>query len=84
MPIPRLLAQASGRASDDQAEPKKCYIYGESESASTLLQSDQGDRPIVEILDPVRNVSLPRQLRRLNRTTFHRYAPAIGLAMREA
>jgi hypothetical protein len=84
IPIQRLLAQASGRASDDQAEPKKCYIYGESESASTLLQSDQGDRPIVEILDPVRNVSLPRQLRRLNRTTFHRYAPAIGLAMREA
>jgi hypothetical protein len=84
MPIQRLLGQASGRASDGQAQPKRCYIYGENENASTLLQFDQSESPLVEVLDPVRNVSLPRQLRRLNRTTFHRYAPAIGLAMREA
>jgi Tfp pilus assembly PilM family ATPase len=83
MPFPSLLRQASGRMSESRALPKKCYIYGENENASTLFQSGQGDRPLVEVLDPVRNVSLPRQLRRLNRTTFHRYAPAIGLAMRE-
>jgi hypothetical protein len=84
MLISRLLDPASGRTSDRQAQPKKCYIYGENENATTLLQSSQGDSPLVEVLDPVRHVSLPRQLRRLNRTTFHRYAPAIGLAMREA
>jgi hypothetical protein len=84
MPIARLLGQATGRTSDGQAQPKKSYIYGENESASTRLQFDQSESPLVEVLDPVRNVSLPRQLRRLNHTTFHRYAPAIGLAMREA
>jgi hypothetical protein len=83
MPTSRLLIQASRRTSEDQAQPKKCYIYGESENASVFLQSGRSDEPLVEILDPVRNVNLPRQLRRLNRTTFHRYAPAIGLAMRE-
>jgi hypothetical protein len=82
MPIPSLLRQASGRTSDGQDQPKKCYIYGEN--ASTIIQFGQSDRPLVEVLDPVRNVSLPRQLRRLTRATFHRYAPAIGLAMREA
>jgi hypothetical protein len=81
--FPMLLGQGSNGTLDGQAQAKKCYIYGENENASTLLQSGPGDRPLVEVLDPVRNVSLPRQLRRLNRTTFHRYAPAIGLAMRE-
>jgi hypothetical protein len=84
MTFPSLPRQALDRMSESRVLPKKCYIYGENENASTLPQSGQGDRPIVKILDPVRNVSLPRQLRRLNRTTFHRYAPAIGLAMREA
>jgi hypothetical protein len=84
MSFPRLLGQASTRTLDGQVQGNKCYIYGESERASTLVQSGQIGGPLVEVLDPVRNVSLPRQLRRLNRTTFHRYAPAIGLAMREA
>ena len=83
MTVPRLVDQLLGQASNGRSPVKKCFFYGENENASTPLLSDQGGDPPAEIMDPVRNVSLPRQLRRLSRTTFHRYAPAIGLAMRE-
>jgi Tfp pilus assembly PilM family ATPase len=62
----------------------RAYVYGEDNEAPILPPLSERHTLKVELLNPLRRVSLPRRLRRLDPTSVHRYAPAIGLAMRES
>jgi len=70
--------------SNGEPATKRAYIYGEQAGTPTLEQLSGRNAPPVEVLDPLRRVSLPRRLLRLDPANTHRYAPAIGLTMRES
>ena len=71
------------QSSNGKSSPKKVYVYGEQANPSILSMLEKANSPTVEFLDPTRRVILPRRLRRMEQSTFQRYAPAIGIAMRE-
>lgn len=79
-----LLEQFLTERSNGKPVAKTAYVYGEEDKAPTLQQVSGRKAPPVELLNPLRRVSLPRRLRRLDPASTHRYAPAIGLAMRES
>jgi len=72
------LSRNSGRDSPR----KKVYVYGENEKLPEFTMQSTADTVSIELLDPMRHLELPRKLRKLDRTTFHCYAPAVGIAMR--
>jgi hypothetical protein len=79
-----LLDQFLMTGSNGKPAATRAYVYGEQDGTPTLPQLSRGNAPSVELLNPLRRVSLPRRLRRLDAASTHRYAPAIGLAMRES
>lgn len=79
-----LLDQFLTKRSNGKPVAKTAYVYGEEEKAPTLQQLSGRHTPLIEPLNPLRRVNLPRRLRRLDPAGTHRYAPAIGLAMRES
>jgi Tfp pilus assembly PilM family ATPase len=79
-----LLDQFLTAGSNGNPVAKKAYVYGEQDGAPTLPQLSERHALEVELLNPLRRVSLPHRLRRLDPASTHRYAPAIGLAMRES
>lgn len=62
---------------------KRFFLYTEEENPWKLSVFDEMIPLPVETIDPVRRLRLPRRLRRMERATFHRYAPVIGIAMRK-
>ncbi|MGA9365583.1 MAG: hypothetical protein WBW16_14560 [Bacteroidota bacterium] len=79
-----LLDQVLTAGSNGKPVVTRAYVYGEQAGTPTLQQLSGGKAPPVELLNPLRRVSLPRRLRHLDAASTHRYAPAIGLAMRES
>lgn len=62
---------------------KRFFLYADEEDPWKLSVFDETIHLPVETLDPIRRLRLPRRLRRMERTAFHRYAPVIGIAMRK-
>lgn len=74
---------------------KKVYLYGEKmESILEALRMFRKELPGLftdsetgnlnaELLDPLKRLKLPRRLRKMDRLSFHRFAPAVGIAMRK-
>jgi len=79
-----LLDQLLTTNSNRKPATKRAFIYGEKDGTPNLPRFDKEHAPPVEVLNPLRRVNLPRRLRRLDPVSAHRYAPAIGLAMRES
>jgi len=79
-----LLERFLTERSNGKPVAKKAFIYGENDKAPALHPLSGENSPLVELMDPLRRVNLPRRLRRLDLGGTHRYAPAVGLAMRES
>jgi hypothetical protein len=78
--LERLLTPSSNR----KTATKRAFAYGEKDDAPSFLYRNEGRAFPLEALNPLRRVGLPRRFRHVNLATSHRYAPAIGLAMRES
>lgn len=74
---------------EENSARKKVYLYGEKmetmlrkELPGLSINSETGN-PTVELLDPMKRLKLSRRLCKMDRLSFHRFAPAVGIAMRK-
>ena len=80
---PSFLQEFFSQSSNGKPSCKRLFMYGDKGDTSDLSMFSIGDSFSVELLDPLRQVNLSRRLRRMEFSNFHRYAPAIGIAMRK-
>jgi hypothetical protein len=62
---------------------ERVFVYGEENEVLDALSSI-GRRTAVETLNPIRRIQVTRRLRTLRGENLHRFAPLIGVAMRES
>jgi Tfp pilus assembly PilM family ATPase len=79
-----LLERLLTPSSNGKTATKRAYVYGDEDGVPSFAHRSEGHVPQLKLLNPLRRVELPRRFRYANLANGHRYAPAIGLAMREA